>query len=174
MLKIQHPGTIVRDREKQVTSWEGVRTYKYSNGVECQVLIGQLPHGHVQSAITANRTLTITKDGTNANIVFGDVPATIVDFLNGDRLTAESASALVLDPCAFVPSVKIDVQYGQETGTLAADGDHLVASFGDGTKVSVEPHGNHGHVAATRDGKPLKTFFNGKDNKLYVFDAAEG
>jgi hypothetical protein len=174
MLKIHHPGAIVRDREKQVTEWEGVRLYKYANGIECQVLVGQLPHGHVQSAVSANRTLTITKDGPNADISFGDTPATLVDFLSGDRLTAESPSAIVLDSCGFVSSVKIDVQYGKETATLSTEGKDLVAKFADGTQVNVEPHGNHGHVAAMRDGKPLKTFFNGKDNKLYVFDPVEG
>lgn len=173
MLKIQHPGSIVRDREKQVTSWEGVRLYKYNNGVECQILIGHLPHGHLQSAITANRTITVKKDGANAMIEFGDSPAPMVDFLSGDRLTAETPSAIVLDGCAFVPSAKVTVQYGDQTGEPAEDGKHLVAKFADGTTVSIEPHGNHGHVEATRDGKALKTFFSSKDGKLHVFDPVE-
>lgn len=173
-LKIQHPGSIVRDREKQVNNWEGVRLYKYSNGVECQILVGHLPHGHVQSAISANRTFTIQKDGTNnATLVFGDTPATLVDFLNGDRLTAESDNALVLDPCRFLPSVKVTVQYGDQTGELSQDGQLLSTTFADGTLVRVEPHGGHGHAEAKRGDKELKTFFNGKDNKLYVFGELE-
>ena len=64
MLKINHPGAIVRDRDKQVSSWEGVRLYKYANGVECQLLIGHLPHGHAQAAISANRPIKLTIDGT--------------------------------------------------------------------------------------------------------------
>jgi hypothetical protein len=63
------------------------------------------------------------------------------------------------------------VQYGDQAGELKEDGKLLVAEFADGTKVRVEPHGGHGHVDALRDGKELKTFFNGADNKLYVFDA---
>lgn len=173
MLKIQHPGAIVRDREKQVTSWEGVRLYKYANGVECQVLIGQLPHGHLQSAISANRPLTVTRSGTDATIVFGEGAATLVDFLSGERVTAETNSTLVLDPCAFVPSAKVSVQYGDKASELAQDGQHLVASFDDGTTVKVEPHGNHGHVEASRDGQAMKLFFNSKDGKLYVFDAVD-
>jgi hypothetical protein len=171
MLKIQHPGTIVRDREKQVSSWEGVRLYKYSNGVECQILVGHLPHGHTQSAISANRAFTIKVEGTNALVEFGAEPATLVNFLDGDRLTSETPSAQVLDSCRFVPSTKMTVQYGDQTGELKEDGRLLVAEFADGTKVRVEPHGGHGHVDALRDGKELKTFFNGKDNKLYVFEA---
>jgi hypothetical protein len=168
MLKIDHPAALVRDREKKVTDWESVRLYKYANGVELQILVGHLPHGELQSAISANRALKLEKNGTEAAIGFGDEPAMLVDFLNGERPTAESTSAKVLDSCRFLPSVKVAVKAGDESAQLAPDGQILVASFADGTRVEVEPHGGHGHVAATRDGKALKLFFNGKDNTLYV------
>ena len=168
MLKINHPGAIVRDRQKQVTPWESVRLYKYANGVELQILVGNLPHGELQSAISSNRSLKLHMEGTEAAIGFGDEAATLVDFLNGDRLTSEAANALVLDSCRFLPSTKVAVKSGSETAELAPDGKHLVASFADGTRVEVEPHGGHGHVVATRDGKALKCFYNGTDNTLYV------
>ena len=168
MLKIQHPGAIVRDRQKQVTSWETVRLYKYANGVELQILVGHLPHGEVQSAISSNRALTVEKGTGEASIAFGSEPAQLVDFLSGDRLTAESASAVVLDACHFLPSTKVTIKAGSETGELAPEGALLVAAFADGTRVVVEPHGGHGHVKAERDGKTLKCFYNGKDNMVYV------
>lgn len=173
MIKIQHPGAIVRDREKQVNNWEGVRLYKYSNGVECQILIGQLPHGHLQSAISANRAFTLEKTGSDVTVVFKNDAAELVDFLSGARLTAETENTVILDACHFIPSTKVSIQHGGESAELAPEGANLVASFKDGTKVTVEPHGGHGHVEANLNGQPVKTFLNGQDNKLYVFGAVE-
>ncbi len=167
MLKINHPGAIVRDRQKPL-DWESVRLYKYANGVELQILVGHLPHGELQSAISSNRALKVVKEGTDVTIDFSEEVVPLVDFLNGERPTAESSSVMVLDSCRFLPSVKVAVKAGGESNDLAPEGQLLVASFKDGTRVEVEPHGGHGHVAATREGKPLKCFFNGKDNALYV------
>lgn len=167
MLKINHPGAIVRDRQKPL-NWESVRLYKYANGVELQILVGHLPHGELQSAISSNRALKVTKDGTDVTIDFSEEAAPLLDFLNGERPTAEAANVMVLDPCRFLPSVKIAVKAGGESAELAPDGQLLVASFKDGTRVEVEPHGGHGHVVASREGKALKCFFNGQDNALYV------
>lgn len=168
MLKIDHPASIVRDRQKQVSPWESVRLYRYANGVELQILVGSLPHGELQSAVSANRPLTIEKQGHEARIVFGTDPVAIVDFLSGARLTAESANTMVLDSCRFLPSVKVKVSTGGQDAPLAPEGDRLVAAFADGTRVEVEPHGGHGHVAAARDGKGLKCFYNGQNDTLYV------
>lgn len=168
MLKIQHPAAIVRDRQKQVTSWESVRLYRYSNGVELQLLIGSLPHGELQSAVSANRALTIEKNGTDAVITFGEAPLEIVDFLAGARFSAESENCLVLDTCRFLPTTKALIRKSNETVALAQEGDLLVAAFADGTRVDVEPHGGHGHVKATRDGQALKCFFHGSDNALDI------
>lgn len=168
MLKINHPGAIVRDRQKAVTPWESVRLYKYSNGVELQILVGSLPHGEVQSAISSNRALTVSTAGHEASIDFGSEAVELVDFLNGARPTGSTTGAIVLDSCRFLPSVKVAVKHGDQSAELTPDGTNLVASFGDGTKVEVEPHGGHGHVHASRDGKALKLFFNGADNTLYV------
>lgn len=173
MLKIQHPGSIARDRDKKVSDWESVRHYKYANGVECQILIGHLPHGHIQSAITANRAFTIRIEGKDAVLAFSDAPGHMVDFLSGHRPTGESANTQILDACHFLPSVKVAVRLGADASDLASEGKHLVATFGDGTKVSIEPHGSHGHVEASRDGQALKTFYNGQDNTLYVLDPIE-
>lgn len=173
MLKIKHPGQITREREKKVSNWESVRTTKYANGVECQILIGALPHGHVQSAITANRTFTMTKEGNDMNLVFSDEPAAMVDFANGDRVTTEGPNVQVLDPCLFVPSPKVDIVRDGQGGETSNDGHHLVTTFADGTTVSLHAHGSHAHVEAQKDGKPVKTFFNGKENKLYVFDVMD-
>lgn len=168
MLKINHPGAIVRDRQKTVTPWESVRLYKYANGVELQILVGSLPHGEVQSAISSNRALTVSTAGTEASINFGDEAATLINFLEGERPTAESAGAIILDSCRFLPSVKVSVKHGDVAAELEPVGDKLAAAFPDGTRVIVEPHGGHGHVMGTRDGKALKLFFNGSDNTLYV------
>jgi hypothetical protein len=168
MLKIQHPAALVRDREKRVSPWESVRLYRYANGVELQILVGSLPHGELQSAISANRPLTIEKQGQEAIIAFGEEAAPITDFLGGDRLTGENASTWVLDSCRFLPSVDVKVRAGVHTAALAREGDNLVATFEDGTRVEVEPHGGHGHVHAQRDGKALKCFFNGAEDTLYV------
>lgn len=168
MLKINHPGAIVRDRQKAVTPWESVRLYKYSNGIELQILVGSLPHGEVQSAISSNRALTVSTAGTEAAIDFGSEVVELVDFLNGQRPTGATAGAIVLDSCRFLPSIKVAVKSGDQSAELAADGTNLLATFADGTRVEVEPHGGHGHVRATRDGKALKLFFNGSDNTLYV------
>lgn len=168
MLKINHPGAIVRDRQKAVTPWESVRLYKYANGVELQILVGSLPHGEVQSAISANRVLKVGKAEGEASIDFGDEAAPLVDFLNGDRPTANGPSVVVLDSCRFLPSVKVAVKAGDQSAELAPDGQKLVATFADGTRVEVEPHGGHGHVAATKDGQAMQLFYNGADNTLYV------
>ncbi len=173
MLKIQHPGSVAREREKRVTNWEVVRTVRYSNGVEYQLLIGSLPHGQVQSAISANRNFKLDIVGEDANLTFGDGAVAIMDFTNGDRPTADADNVLVLDACHFLPSLKVGIRNGADATELAPDGQNLKATFGDGTEVKVEPHGSHGHVQATRDGKPLKTFFNGKDNVLYVLGPAD-
>lgn len=174
MLKIKHPGQVTREREKKVSNWESVRSTKYANGVECQILIGALPHGHIQSAITANRTFEMTKEGNDMILAFSETPATIVDFANGDRLTAEGANVQVLDPCLFVPTPKVEIVQNGKAGETADEGHHLVTKFDDGTTVSLHAHGSHAHVEAKKDGKQVKTFFNGKDNKLYVFDVIEG
>jgi hypothetical protein len=168
MLKINHPGAIVRDRQKAVTPWENVRLYKYSNGVELQILVGSLPHGEVQSALSSNRALTVSTVGTEAVIDFGSEAVELVDFLNGQRPTGATTGAIILDSCRFLPSVKVAVKSGDQSAELATDGAILVATFADGSRVEVEPHGGHGHVHATRGGKPLKLFFNGSDNTLYV------
>jgi hypothetical protein len=173
VLKIKHPGSITRDREKKVNTWETVRTYKYSNGVECQILIGFLPHGHAQSAISANRTFKLEKDGDDLALVFSEEAAPIVDFLNGDRLTAESSNAVVLDPCGFVPTVQVGVVSNGQAGELKEEGGNLVAAFGDGTTITLHPHGGHAHVEAKQGDKSVKTFFNGKENKLYAFGVLE-
>lgn len=173
MLKIKHPGTIVREREKRVSDWESVRTTKYSNGVECQILIGFLPHGHAQSAISANRNFTMTREGDDMHLVFSDEAATLVDFLNGDRLTAEAGNAQVLDPCMFVPTPRVDIVHDGDAGESTDEGGHLVTKFADGTTVSLHGHGGHAHVEAKREDKVVKTFFNGKENKLYVFGVAD-
>lgn len=167
MLKINHPGAIVRDRQKPL-NWESVRLYKYANGVELQILVGHLPHGELQSALSSNRALKIEKSGTDVTIDFTEEAAPLLDFLNGDRPTGESANVIVLDPCRFLPSTKVAVKAGGETAELAPDGELLVASFKDGTRVEVEPHGGHGHVHAKRGETGLKCFFNGQDNTLYV------
>lgn len=167
MLKINHPGAIVRDRQKQF-DWESIRLYKYANGVELQVLVGSLPHGELQSALSANRALKIEKNGTDVTIGFGDQAIPLVDFLNGDRPTGESEGVAVLDTCRFLASTKVAVKSGSESAELAPDGENLVATFPDGTRVEVQPHGGHGHVSAKRGEAELKLFFNGKDNTLYV------
>jgi hypothetical protein len=171
MLKIKHPGSIVREREKKVSNWETVRTTKYSNGVECQVLIGFLPHGNVQSAISANRAFTIEKEegSKDATLVFGDEEATIVNFLDGDRLTGENLNVRVLDPCLFLPTADAALVHDGQAGETSADGHNTVITWADGTTVTVHPHGHHAHIEPTRDGKLVRTFFNGDENKLYVF-----
>ncbi|MEB3224144.1 MAG: hypothetical protein VKS61_18880 [Candidatus Sericytochromatia bacterium] len=168
MLKIQHPAALVREREKRVSPWESVRLYRYANGVELQVLVGSLPHGELQSALSANRPLTVEKQGPEATILFGEEPTPITDFLAGARPTTESANTCVLDSCRFLPSVKVKVRAGAEDAALSPDGQNLVATFPDGTRVEVEPHGGHGHVHAQRDGKTLKCFFHGPEDTLYV------
>lgn len=173
MLKIKHPGQITREREKKVSDWESVRTTKYANGVECQILIGALPHGHIQSAITANRTFTMTKEGSDMILAFSDEAATMVDFAGGDRLTAEGPNVQVLDPCLFVPSPKVEIVRNGQAGQPVDEGHHMLTKFDDGTTVSLHTHGGHAHVEAKKDGKQVKTFFNGKENTLYVFDVME-
>ncbi|MEB3198857.1 MAG: hypothetical protein VKP62_16825 [Candidatus Sericytochromatia bacterium] len=173
MLKIQHPAAIVRDRQKGVNNWESVRLYRYANGVELQILVGHLPHGELQSAVSANRALTFEKSDKEAVLRFGDAPLPMVDFLSGARIEQETANTFVLDECRFLPSVQAPVRQGSVTQPLQADGNLLTAVFSDGTRVEVEPHGNHGHVRALRDGKPLRCFFNGKDNVLDVFGLAD-
>ncbi|MEB3283950.1 MAG: hypothetical protein VKN33_01515 [Candidatus Sericytochromatia bacterium] len=173
MLKIQHPAAIVRDRQKQVTSWESVRYYRYANGVELQLLVGSLPHGELQSAISANRSLLIEKHEGEATIKFGETPLEMVDFMGGARFTAESDNTKVLDPCRFLPTTKANIRNSAETCALVPDGDRLVATFPDGTRVDVEPHGGHGHVSATRDGKRVKCFFHGPDNTLDILGSED-
>lgn len=169
MLKIQHPASITRDREKKVNQWETVRTYKYANGVECQILIGFLPHGHVQSVVSANRTLSVSLQEKDALLSFSDEAAPLVDFLNGDRPTSEGANTLVLDPCLFLPTLGVAVVHDGEE----KPGDNEVVEFSDGTVVKIHGHGHHAHLETTKDGKPVKAFFNGKENKLYVFGPLE-
>ena len=173
MLKIKHPGQITREREKKVSNWETVRHTKYSNGVECQVLIGFLPHGHVQSAISANRAFVIETEGSDATLVFKDEEAKLVNFLDGDRLTEENLNTRVLDPCLFLPTAKAEMVHGGQAGEATEDGPNTVVKWGDGTQVTVHPHGGHAHIEPTKDGKLVKTFFNGQDNKLYVFNQAD-
>lgn len=173
MLKIQHPAAIVRDRQKKVTSWESVRLYRYANGVELQLLVGSLPHGELQSAVSANRALTIEKSGAEAVIKFGDTPVEMVDFLAGARFLAESENCRVLDACRFLPTTQAVIRKGDETVALQREGELLVASFADGTRVDVEPHGGHGHVKATRDDKALKCYFHGGDNALDILGEAD-
>jgi hypothetical protein len=170
MLKIKHPGSIVREREKKVSDWETVRYTKYSNGVECQVLIGFLPHGHVQSAISANRAFVIESEGQDATLVFKDEEAKLLNFLDGDRLTEENLNTRVLDPCLFLPSAKAEMVHQGQPGETAEDG---TVKWPDGTQVAVHTHGSHAHIEPTKDGKLVKTFFNGQDNKLYVFNQVE-
>lgn len=175
MLKIKHPGSIVREREKKVSDWETVRHYKYSNGVECQVLIGFLPHGHVQSAISANRTFVIQKEdgATDAHLVFEETPAALINFLDGDRLTEESQSSRVLDPCLFLPTAKAEMLHAGAPGTATEDGANTVVSWEDGTTITVHPHGGHAHIEPKKGDKLVKSFYNGKDGKLYVFGTDE-
>ena len=168
MLKIQHPASITRDREKKVNTWEMVRTYRYSNGVECQILIGSLPHGHVQSAISANRTFKLELQEKDATLTFSDQEAPLVNFLDGDRPTSEGDNVLVLDPCLFLPTLGVPVVHD---GEEKPSGDEV--TFGDGTTVKIHGHGHHAHLEATKDGKPVKAFFIGQENKLYVFGALE-
>jgi hypothetical protein len=173
MLKIKHPANIVREREKKVNNWETVRYYKYANGVECQVLIGFLPHGHVQSAISANRTFVIETEGKDANLVFQDTEATLVNFLDGDRLTVENLNTRVLDPCLFLPTANAELVHEGQTGESTQDGHNTVVKWDDGTTVTIHPHGGHAHIEPKKDDKLVKSFFNGTDNKLYVFGPAE-
>lgn len=175
MLKIQHPGSIVREREKKVSNWETVRYTKYSNGVECQVLIGFLPHGHVQSAISANRSFVIdTEEGSkDATLVFKDQDAKLVNFLEGERLVDETLNTRVLDPCLFLPTAKADMLHNGEPGESSEDGDNTIVKWPDGTQVTIHPHGGHAHIEPLKDGKLVKTFFNGHNGKLYVFNPAD-
>ncbi|MEB3329450.1 MAG: hypothetical protein VKQ33_09490, partial [Candidatus Sericytochromatia bacterium] len=112
--------------------------------------------------------LTIEKRGHEAAISFGDEATPITDFLGGARITGETAGTWVLDPCRFLPSVDVKVRAGGQLAALTREGEHLVATFEDGTRVEVEPHGSHGHVHAQRDGQALKCFFNGAEGTLYV------
>lgn len=175
MLKIKHPGTIVREREKKVNNWETVRTYKYSNGVECQILIGFLPHGHVQSAISANRTFVIEAeaDGKDSNLIFQDTESTLVNFLDGERLTAENLNTRVLDSCLFLPTAKAEMVHDGQPGEASEDGHNTIVKWADGTSVTVHPHGNHAHIEPKQGDKAARAFFNGQDNKLYVFGPAD-
>ena len=166
MLRIKHPGAITRDREKKVSDWETVRTYKYANGVELQILVGFLPHGHAQSALSANRTFDLAREGDDLALTFRDEQATMVNFANGDRPTALSDNTQVLDSCHFVPTAKVALSKGGDAGQTEGE----VTTFGDGTTVSLSPHGGHAHVEAKLGDEQVKTFYNGKDNTLYVFD----
>lgn len=170
MLKIKHPGTITRDREKKVSNWETVRTYKYSNGVELQILVGFLPHGHAQSVLSANRTFQLTREGEDLTLTFQDQEAPLLNFANGDRPTAETENVQVLDPCFFVPTAQVAIAKGGEAGETKEEDGNAVTTFGDGTTVTLHPHGGHAHVQAKRGEDLVKTFFNGQDNTLYVFD----
>ncbi|HEY9722061.1 MAG TPA: hypothetical protein V6D47_08605 [Oscillatoriaceae cyanobacterium] len=169
MLKINHPGAIVREREKKLNNWENVKTTRYANGVELQILVGYLPHGNLQSAISANRPLTLSKEGQDLVVAFGDAAAPLLDFTTGDRLTSETPSAVVLDACGFVPTAKVAVKKDGQEAKLNEENGNLVAKFDDGTEVSLHPHGGHAHVEAKQGEKNVKTFYNGKDNTLYVF-----
>ncbi|GEM_PF-4694525 len=173
MIKIQHPAAIVRDREKQVTEWEGVRYYKYANGIEYQILLGELPHGATQSIVSANRALRLEMVDSILHVIFETEPATIVNFLAGERPREESPSTRVVDSCHFLPSLRVKIKRGDEEQALVEQDQLLVASFSDGTVVEVEPHGGHGHVSAYRDGIALNTFYHGPDDTLYVFDSAQ-
>lgn len=172
MLKINHPGAIVREREKKLNDWEHVKTTRYANGVELQILVGYLPHGNLQSAVSANRPFTLNKEGDDLVLAFGDQSAPLLDFTAGDRLTQETPSAIVLDACGFVPTAKVAVKKDGQEAPLTPEEGNLVAKFADGTHVSLHPHGGHAHVEAKQGEKAVKTFYNGKDNTLYVFGEA--
>ena len=175
MLKIKHPAAIVREREKRVSDWESVRTTKYANGVECQILIGFLPHGHVQSAISANRDFVIERggEGEDSTLVFLEQPATLTNFQDGERPTGDSNNTRVLDPCLVLPTASAEMVHHGEAGEKTEEGGNTVIKWSDGTTVTVHPHGGHAHIEPKKDDKLVKTFFNGKENKLYVLDIVD-
>ena len=173
MLKIMHPGAIVREREKRLSDWEAVRTVKYANGVEYHVLIGSLPHGMAQSVISANREMALCEEGETLRLEFTDRPAALMDFAAGDRPMAETVSVRVLDACHFLPDEDARVVRGDDAGETTVDGDTRRTTFSDGTTVVVTTHGHHAHVEATRNDTEIKTFYDGKDNTLYVFPPFE-
>ena len=175
MLKIKHPGAIVREREKRVSDWESVRTTKYANGVEVQILIGFLPHGHAQSAISANRDFVIEREEGSEDValVFQEQPAAIMNFLDGERPTTETANTRVLDSCLFLPNMQAELVHEGQPGDKKDENGATVVSWADGTTVAIHGHGGHAHLESTKDGKQVKTFFNGKENKLYVLGVAD-
>lgn len=164
MLKIEHPASIVRDREKRVGETESVRSYAYKNGVQLQILVGALPHGYMQACLSSNRALTCEFHERDVVIRFGEEPKEMLDFLQGGRPTGEAENLVIIDSCAFVPNDRLEVSH-QGTKQALVDG---VATFADGTKVVVHSHHGHGHVEIFRGEEPLKAFFNSQDGVLYV------
>jgi hypothetical protein len=170
VLKVKHPGTIAREREKRISDWESVRTIKYSSGVEYHVLIGALPHGNFQTAITANRKFELSRDGHDLNLEFSEESAPLVDFAAGERLTDERDNLKIIDSCYFVPTANVEIVMGGKPGEKSEDGGKQVTTFADGTTVVLHPHGGHAHVEPRKNGNLVKTFYNGKENRLYVFE----
>lgn len=164
MLKIEHPSSIVRDREKRVGENESIRHYAYKGGAQLQILVTALPHGHMQAAMSANRPLSCHFSERDVRIVFGEAEVPMVDFHTGARPTGESESLVVIDSCAFVPNDQCPVSH--QGVTKALEGGE--AKFDDGTVVSVHSHHGHGHVEVFRGDEPLKAFFNSQDGVLYV------
>lgn len=164
MLKIEHPASIVRDREKRVGENESIRHYAYKNGAQLQILITALPHGHMQACMSSNRALSTHFSDRDVRIVFGEEPIEMVDFHSGARPTGESQGLVVIDSCAFVPNDRCEVSHLGVKKALEAG----VAKFDDGTEVVVQSHHGHGHVEVFRGEEPLKAFYNTQDGVLYV------
>lgn len=169
MLKVKHPGTIAREREKTISNWERIRTTKYSSGVEYHVLIGALPHGNYQTAITANRKFELIRDGHDLHLEFSEQEVPLVDFAAGARLTEETDNLKIVDSCYFVPTADVAIVKDGKPGEVSQDGNKQVTTFPDGTTVTLHPHGGHAHVEPRINGKLVKTFYHGGENKLYVF-----
>lgn len=169
-LKFQHPGQIVRERTKALNQWESVKTVKYANGVEYQILVGQLPHHAVQSALAANRELKLETEGEDLIVSFGEAPAPIPDFAAGDRPTGDAPNLKVLDGTAMAPTADAKVASGDEVleGTPGADGHTREFNFKDGTVVRFHLHGHHAHLEALRGDVAQRCFYHGPTNTIHV------
>lgn len=169
-LKFQHPGAIVRERTKALNNWESLKTVKYANGVEYQVLIGQLPHQAVQSVLAANRELTLAFEGDDLVVKFGPEAVAMPDFAAGERPTGDAANVKVLDGTAMAPTADAKVAHGGETleGTLAEDGHTREFAFADGTVVRFHLHGHHAHLEAVKDEQAQRCFYHGPTNTIHV------